>query len=53
MNRFIDMARIKKESDITDDAVREFRLKISRSPARDEGTLKNEHKTIFIALRMF
>ena len=54
MNRFIDMAGIKKASDITDDAVREFRLKLNRSPARDEGTLKKRTQNYYlIALRMF
>ena len=54
MSRFIEMAGIKKASDITDDAVREFRLKLNRSPAREEGTLKKRTQNYYlIALRMF
>jgi len=53
MLRFIDMAGVKKASDITDDAVREFRLKLNRSPTL-EGTLKKRTQNYYlIALRVF
>jgi len=56
--RFIEMTGIKKVSDITDDVVREFRLKINRAPAPKEhnpnGTLKKKTQNYYlIALRMF
>lgn len=56
--RFIEYTGVKKASDITDDIVREFRLKLNRAPASQEdgtsGTLKKKTQNYYlIALRVF
>ncbi len=52
--RFIEMTGVKKASDITDDVVREFRLKLNRLPTSQGGTLKKKTQNYYlIALRVF
>src|SRR3989344_5524342 len=52
--RFVEMTGIKKPSDITDDVVREFRLRLNRASAPGGDTLKKKTQNYYlIALRVF
>lgn len=54
LSRFFEHAKMKKPGDITDDAVREFRLWLNRQPARDGGSIKRRTQNYYlIALRAF
>ncbi len=54
LTRFFEHAGIKKPQDITEDAVREFRLWLNRQPVRDGGSIKRRTQNYYlIALRAF
>jgi site-specific recombinase XerD len=59
LNRFLDMTGVKKPKDITDDVVREFRLKLNREKGvkvrgQQQATMKKKTQNYYlIALRSF
>jgi len=54
LSRFFEHAKVKKPIDISDDAVREFRLWLNRQPVRDGGSVKRRTQNYYlIALRAF
>ncbi len=54
LETFLGLADVKKPADITDDAVREFRLKINkRAVGQDKTMSKKTQNYYLIALRMF